>query len=520
MRIGIDVGGTHTDAVVLDGENVIAAHKALTSEDVVTGVVDALTYLASQTIDFGAIEAVMIGTTQFTNAVVQRRDMAPVAAIRLGLPSGRGMLPMLGWPEDMAAAMGGHIYMLHGGYLYDGQLLAPMDEAEIDAVVTDLVTKGIRTAAITSAFSPMNAQPEQHVANRIRTRIPDMRITMSHRIGRVGLLERENAALLNASLLAFADKVVSAFDNALAQFGLHCPIFISQNDGTLMDAAFVREFPALTFSSGPTNSLRGAARLTGLEDAIVVDIGGTTSDIGLLRGGFPRESNMVVEVGGVRTNFRMPDVMAIGLGGGSLVSDDGCSIGPQSVGHRLVTEGLIFGGSTLTVTDIVVAAGQADIGDRQLVAHLPPELVANGLATIRRMLENGIRKMKPNADPLPVILVGGGAILAPDTLAHASAIHRPKNSGVANAIGAAIALIGGEAERFVNYNERSRDVCIADTHMAAHDAAIAAGAATETIRVTEIEETPIPYMDQGAMRIRIKVVGDVEALVSGKEPAL
>jgi hypothetical protein len=136
------------------------------------------------------------------------------------------------------------------------------------------------------------------------------------------------------------------------------------------------------------------------------------------------------------------------------------------------------------------------------------------------MLENGIRKMKPNADPLPVILVGGGAILAPDTLAHASAIHRPKNSGVANAIGAAIALIGGEAERFVNYNERSRDVCIADTHMAAHDAAIAAGAATETIRVTEIEETPIPYMDQGAMRIRIKVVGDVEALVSGKEPAL
>jgi N-methylhydantoinase A/oxoprolinase/acetone carboxylase beta subunit len=347
-----------------------------------------------------------------------------------------------------------------------------------------------------------------------------MRITMSHRIGRVGLLERENAALLNASLLAFADRVVNAFDDAMARFGINCPIFISQNDGTLMDSAFVREFPALTFSSGPTNSLRGAARLTGLEDAIVVDIGGTTSDIGVLRGGFPRESNMVVEVGGVRTNFRMPDVMAIGLGGGSIVADNGHSIGPLSVGHRLVSEGLVFGGSTLTATDIVVAAGLAEVGDKTLVAHLSPELVANGLSTIRRILENGIRKMKPSADLLPVILVGGGAILAPGNLAHASAIHLPENSGVANAIGAAIALIGGEAERFVDYKDQPRDVCIAETRMAAHAVAIAAGAAAGTIRVTELEETPIPYMDQGATRIRVKVVGDVEALVAHKEPAL
>jgi N-methylhydantoinase A/oxoprolinase/acetone carboxylase beta subunit len=519
MRIGIDVGGTHTDAVVLDGEAIVATHKALTSADVVGGVVAALKNLATQNIDFSACEAVMIGTTQFTNAVIQRRELTPVAAIRLGLPSGRGMPPMLGWPEDMARAMGGHVYMLHGGYLYDGKPLAPIDEAEIEAMIADLASKHIKTAAITSAFSPMNAQPEQHVADHIRARIPDMQITMSHRIGRVGLLERENAALLNASLLAFADQVVSAFDDAMAQFGIDCPIFISQNDGTLMDVAFVREFPALTFSSGPTNSLRGAARLTGLEDAIVVDIGGTTSDIGVLRGGFPRESNLVVEVGGVRTNFRMPDVMAIGLGGGSIVSDNGHTIGPQSVGHRLVTEGLVFGGGTLTATDIVVAAGFADVGDKRLVAHLAPELIANGLATIRRILENGIRKMKPSADPLPVILVGGGAILAPQELAHVSAIHLPEHSGVANAIGAAIALIGGEAERFVNYNDQPREACIAQTRKAAHAVAVAAGAASDTIRVTEMEETPIPYMDKGATRVRIKVVGDVEVLAQRRKAA-
>tara|TARA_R110000824_G_scaffold191935_3_gene373805 strand:- start:17231 stop:18796 length:1566 start_codon:yes stop_codon:yes gene_type:complete len=512
MRIGIDVGGTHTDAVVLEGDKVAVAHKALTSADVTTGVKDALAFLADSGIAMSSIDAVMIGTTQFTNAVVQRRELSPVAAIRLGLPSGRGMPPMLDWPDDMARALGGHIYMLHGGFLYDGEPLSPIDDNEIDAVIADLLEKNIKTAAITSAFSPMNAQPEQYVAERLRSVIPDIRVTMSHRIGRVGLLERENAALLNAALLDFADKVVSAFDEALDEFGIDCPVFISQNDGTLMDAAFVREFPALTFSSGPTNSLRGAARLTGLEDAIVVDIGGTTSDIGVLRGGFPRESNMVVEVGGIRTNFRMPDVQAIGLGGGSVVSDNGNKIGPQSVGHKLVTEGLVFGGSTLTATDIVVAGGLANVGDADAVRHLSPELIANGLATIRRILDDGIRTMKPSSDPLPVILVGGGAILAPSGLAHVSAIHCPENSGVANAIGAAIALIGGEAERFVNYRAQVRAECITEATEAARQIAVEAGAERASVRVTEIEETPIPYMDEGATRVRVKVVGDVAAL--------
>ena len=100
-------------------------------------------------------------------------------------------------------------------------------------------------------------------------------------------MERENAAILNTTLLPFADRVVSSFLGALKKRQLHCPVYISQNDGTLMSADFVRSYPALTFASGPTNSLRGAYKLTGLKDAIVVDIGGTTSDIGVLQNGFP-----------------------------------------------------------------------------------------------------------------------------------------------------------------------------------------------------------------------------------------
>lgn len=517
MRIGVDVGGTHTDVVLLKGDEVVLAHKALTTADVTTGVKNALAFIQDNGVDMSKVDAAMIGTTQFTNAVIERRELSSVAAIRLGLPSGRGMPPKLGWPADISAALGETDFMLHGGYLYDGQKLSEIDDSEIDAVISELKAKDIRAVAITSAFSPMNAEPETYVANKIASAIPNINLTLSHRIGRVGLLERENAALLNAALLPFADRVVDAFAEAVAQFGLSCPVYISQNDGTLMESQFVREFPALTFSSGPTNSLRGAARLTGIEDAIVVDIGGTTSDIGVLKGGFPRESNMVVEVGGVRTNFRMPDVQAIGLGGGSLVEDEGRRIGPRSVGHNLVRDGLVFGGNTLTATDIVVAAGLTEVGDPSAVQDLPKETVQNGLATIRQILEDGIRTMKPNSDPLPVILVGGGAILSPKEMAHVSEIHAPTNSGVANAIGAAIALIGGEAERFIDYGQTPRVTALAEVKAAAEAVAIAAGADPTKLRTIDIEETAIPYMDDGATRIRVKVVGDVAGL-SQSEP--
>lgn len=516
MRLGIDVGGTHTDAVVLDGTEVLAAHKTLTTADVTSGVKAELAYVRDFGPDLAAIDAVMIGTTQFTNAVVERRELSNVAAIRLGLPSGRGMPPKIGWPSDIASALGDANHLLHGGYLYDGKKLSEIDDSEIDLVISDLISKRVKSAAITSAFSPMNSEPERYVADRIRNAIPDIKLTLSHRIGRVGLLERENAALLNASLLEFADRVVRAFEEATAEFGLECPVFISQNDGTLMESSFVREFPALTFSSGPTNSLRGAAQLTGLDEAIVVDIGGTTSDIGALKNGFPRESNMVVEVGGVRTNFRMPDVQAIGLGGGSLVDDNGLSIGPRSVGHRLVTEGLVFGGKTLTATDIIVAAGYADIGNPAAVRGLPADLVKNGLETIRTILEDGIRSMKPNSDPLPVVLVGGGAILAPDELAQTSKIHKPENSGVANAIGAAIALVGGEAERFVDYATTPRDIAMSEVTESARQNAISAGADRTSLRTVDLEETAIPYMEEGATRIRVKVVGDVAKLADSR----
>jgi len=515
LRVGVDVGGTHTDAVLLDGDSILATAKALTSVDVTSGILEALeAILTEQCGREESIEAVMLGTTQFTNAVIERRELAEVAAIRIGLPSGKGLPPKVGWPEDIAACLGEHVYMIQGGCLYDGWPLAELNDREIRSVIGDLKARNVEAVSISSVFSPMNPRDEVFLSEKIRHAIPGIHVTMSHKIGRLGILERENAALLNASLLNFADRVVTSFTAAITQRGLKCRFFVSQNDGTLMDADFVREYPALTFASGPTNSLRGASKLTGLGNAIVVDVGGTTSDIGVLQDGFPREANDVIEVGGVRTNFRMPDLLSIGLGGGSLISDDGSEVGPRSVGHRLLQDGLVFGGNTLTATDIVVAAGQANVGDASRVKGINTEIVATAINRMHQRLNQSIEKMKPSSEPMPVVLVGGGAILVNETLEGASEIHRPQHADVANAIGAAIAQIGGESERMVAYDKVPRDDAVRAVGEEATRIAIAAGANQATLRIAEIEETSISYMANNTTRLRVKVVGEIEGLSS------
>lgn len=199
----------------------------------------------------------------------------------------------------------------------------------------------------------------------------------------------------------------------------------------------------MTFSSGPTNSLRGASELTKLKDAIVVDIGGTSTDVAMLSNGFPRPASAYVNIGGVRTNFRMPDTYCIGLGGGSVVefNQDGVKIGPQSVGYKLKKEARCFGGSILTATDVAMAAGLAHInGADPSKVGLNEQQIKMALKEICRLVEEAVDKIKTSESDLPLVLVGGGSILIPDgvKLKGISQIIKPEHFGCANALGAAI----------------------------------------------------------------------------------
>ncbi len=511
MRIGIDVGGTNTDAVLLDGAEVVLATKTPTTPDVLSGVRRALEVAVAA--GGNGVDAVMIGTTHFVNAVVQRRDLAPVAALRLGLPAARSLPPFCDWPEDLRAMVRGQVHMVEGGHDYDGRPIMPLDERAVAAAAREMRAAGITCVAVSSIFSPLDPSMELRAAEIIRAEHPEASITLSHDLGRIGLLERENVALLNAALVPLARCTIQAFEEALRAAGLSCALYVTQNDGTVIRAELAARFPVLSFASGPTNSMRGAAFLTGLQDALVVDVGGTTSDVGALKGGFPRPANAVVQIGGVRTLFRMPDLLSIGLGGGSLVvrhPEGGVTIGPRSVGFRLPELARIFGGPDLTSSDIAVAAGRLSLGDAGRVADLDGGLVEAALARAAAMLEEAVDRMKTDAAPVPLLAVGGGAFLVPDHLPGSSEVLRPAHAAVANAVGAAIAQVSGEADQV--FQGLSRAAAITEAEGIARRRAVEAGAAAGTLVLVELEDLPLTYLPGGALRVRARVVGEIAAL--------
>ena len=509
-RIGIDVGGTNTDAVLVEGARVLHGVKTATTEDVTAGVVAALRALLARAGTGGdGVDAVMVGTTHFTNAVVQRRGLAPVAAVRIGLPASASLPPFVDWPADLAALVRGEVVMLEGGHEYDGRPLVPFDAAGMQRAARRIRDAGIRSVAVASVFSPLNGECEEEAARILAEEHPEASVTLSHRLGRIGLLERENAALLNAALTDLARRTARAFTAAIRESGLDAPLYLTQNDGTVMLAETAEAFPVYSFASGPTNSMRGAAFLSGRADAMVVDVGGTTTDIGSLRQGFPRQANNVVEVGGVRTLFRMPDLLSLGLGGGSLVGGEPLRVGPVSVGFQLTSRARVFGGSELTVTDVGVAAGLIDLGDRRRVADLPAGLVTAALARIHAILEEGVDRMKTDAGDAPLIAVGGGCFLVPARLAGVSEVVHVPHQEVANAVGAAIAQVSGETDQIVQ--GLSRDEAIAQARRAAHDNAVKAGADPATVEVVEVEDLPLAYLPGNCLRVRVRVVGDIGA---------
>ena len=512
MILGVDVGGTNTDAVLMDGRKVVSSRKLPTTPDVSDGVVLAIQRVLKQSdVPTKRIQCVAIGTTHFTNAFVAREGLLKVGLIRVALPASSGVLPLSDWPADLAATIGDNMVLVGGGHHVDGSVDSRLDEKAVRDAAAIFRRQGLKTVAISALFSPVNDAMERCAEEIVRNEMPGVSVTRSCEVGSLGLLERENAAIMNASLVELSTKVVKSIRQALQKLRIEAPFFISQNDGTLMTAEVAERYPVLTFASGPTNSMRGAAYLSGATYALVADIGGTTTDIGMLTNGFPRESSVTVDIGGVRTNFRMPDVLALGLGGGSLVSDKsgGVSIGPQSVGYRLLDEALVFGGRTLTASDIAVAAGYAQMGDPSLVADLPGKTVDSAVAEMHRMLAEGVDRMKTSAEPVPLVLVGGGSVLIEDEIPGVSEIIVPESAAVANAVGASIALAGGEVDTVYSYENVGRDAAMEAAREKAELAAIDAGARPGSVHITNVEEIPLSYVPGSVVRVRIKAAGEL-----------
>ena len=173
------------------------------------------------------------------------------------------------------------------------------------------------------------------------------------------------------------------------------------------------------------------------------------------------------------------------------------------------TRARVFGGETLTATDVAVAAGLAEIGDRELVRDVPTPVRDAAVTQIRSRIGECLDRMKTSRDPIPVVLVGGGSVLLEDNLPGASRLVRPEHFAVANAVGAAIAQVGGEVDRVFSLDHQTRDEAITEATAEATSRAAEAGAGEDTIRVVDVEEVGLGYLPGNALRLKVKTVGDL-----------
>ncbi|XP_069112790.1 uncharacterized protein [Argopecten irradians] len=564
LVVGVDVGGTNTDAVLIQVNTfppkVVSSAKSLTTSDVTMGIKRAVANAILEARPSSSnplnITQINIGTTHFVNAIVQRKNLARVAVIRLCGPASRSVPPFSDFNGELKESINGGVFLVNGGYEFDGKVITEVSRSEIQECIEKCVKNKINNFVVCGVFSPVRRSQEENVRQIILDVCPSASVTMSNEIGQISLLERENASILNECLKPLSAETIEGFRTAICDLGLNCPFYLTQNDGTIVSENAARSQPVRTFASGPTNSMRGAAFLSGVKNAVVVDIGGTTTDVGILRNGFPRESSSEVMVGGIRTNFRMPDVKSIGLGGGSYVSVDPVCIGPRSAGYNLGKEAFVFGTESdldnrkLTATDVAVAAKLCSIGSPKNVAHIDPTPIIN---KIREMVEETTDQMKTSSGDLPVILVGGGTVLIDQSkgLRGASEVLKPMYYNVANAVGAALSQVSGSVDRVYslsdlidqhelshsiqaktneltlasatkegienaekeirkNFFQQAREKALEGAQTIAIDLALNAGASLENIELVEKNETPLSYLPGNATRIQIKVVGDLD----------
>ncbi|HGJ5856288.1 hydantoinase/oxoprolinase family protein [Arsenophonus nasoniae] len=512
--IGIDVGGTNVDAVLLDSHNrIVAKTKQITTSQVMQGINKALeVLLADKSINRALIHRAMLGTTHCTNAIVERKGLSPIAHFRLTSPAALSIAPLTDMPLEFKNSLSVHLFSVKGGYHYDGTLFSALDEETLRKQLYS-IKDVIKSVSVCGLFSSITDEQERRAEVLIKEILGDsVAISLSSQVGTIGLLERENATILNAALCQVAKGITEGFQQTLKRHDISAELYFGQNDGTLMSLSQARKFPVLTIASGPTNSIFGAAKLAGLDEAIVVDVGGTTTDVGIVKNGYPRQSYLSAEIGGVRTNFRMPDVTSIGLGGGSVVKvseDNTVTIGPESVGYQLPQKSLVFGGDVLTVTDIAVAMGWANIGDGNKIAYLSSKLVEKAARCYVSMIESVLEKMNNSANDLPVILVGGGAELLPIKLKGASKVIRLLHSGVANAIGVAMAQVSGSVDMIISTKRKTLETYLEQAENMAIKAAVEAGAVPESITLIELESLPLGYMSENTIRIKAKAAGSL-----------
>jgi N-methylhydantoinase A/oxoprolinase/acetone carboxylase beta subunit len=510
LRIGIDVGATTAGAAAVDRHGRLLA-KARTPATTDLGA--DVTVLVRALIAYAAVEParvtrVMLSTPHARDALTRRRGLRRVATIRIGAPLTHAIPPLATWPADLREAVSVGTAVVRGGAEYDGRSVMALDTDAIARFLEPLADQA-ESVAVTSVFAPVAADHELQAADVARRVLGwGVHVSMSHDLGTIGLLERENATVLNATLAGVAGRVGDAVEGVLTAHGIDADLFLAQNDGTLVAIDRALDFGVLVVGSGPATSMRGAAHLSGVTDAVVVDAGGTSTGVGAVVHASPREGTGPVHIAGVRVGFPMVEVLRLALGGGSLIdlAATPLVVGPRSVASAFGRDALVFGGATPTLADAAVATGRAQYGSGALVTSRRDEL-APALDVLDEALAGAIGWATDTTVPGPLLAVGGASDLIPDSLPGVYEVIRPRNGEIAGAIGAAMAPVSAQAERICSNRPDVVLAALDDARAVARARAIHAGADPDTVEIVQLDEIPLTNLVDPAIRIRVKAAG-------------
>lgn len=509
--VGIDIGGTNTDAVLVDNQsNIIASCKIPTENPLENGVKKAIqTLIESSNISRDDLKGIYLGTTHATNAILEAKELYKVGVLRLAGQRPITLDPCFKWPELLKSAVYVGLETVAGGFRCDQKEISPVCKDEIKMALEKLHIQGMESLSIIGVFSPLSAAQELTAKALAKDMFGyDFPVTISSEIGGMGFVERENASILNAALKKPMSLAFQNMNTMINELLIEAPLFVTQNDGSIIDLEQAIEKPLLTISSGPTNSFIGGVKLAGVSEAIIVDIGGTSVDIGVVQNGYPRRSLGQAMIGGIPLNFKMPDVLSLPIGGGSIVrrNQSGFTFGPDSIGSRLFTEGSIFGGSMLTLTDVACKASLFSIPTQELSkVKLNEKEAKDILYSVLKRIQEAIRLMQGSRKNLPIIAVGGGAYFLKEI---ADAI--PEKSNIANAYGASMAEVSYTVDTVVSLE--NRDKALASITEEAMKGAKTKGACESTLRIVDIQVLPYHYVPNK--------IGRVVATASGKQSSL
>lgn len=470
IRLGIDVGMHNVHAALVDGQSVLAAAQVEAHDDrmraIATAITDVLRAAGSVPAEIGAI---VVGTAIASNALADTPDLGRVAVVRIGGPSTAAIRPMAGWPNRVAELIDAGSVLIDGGFDLSARPIAPLDERALIDFFSGLANPIGALAervgvAISSTFSEMSPAHELRARELGRQRLgPATRIVTSHEIGGVGLIDRENATVLNAALMDAMDAFLMSIRLLLEELDLgHAVLACSHNDGSAMVAEYAQGLPVFTVASATATVARGASVLSGHSDGVMVHTSDNEVEVCTITGGSAAETMLEASISGVRVRHRSAHAMRLARPGA-----DGA---PVDFSLRLRAA-------------LQEALSQVPRFETAFQKDQPVALVSVGEAhaQFERLLGSLIPGM-----PTP---------------------QHPQFAESATAIGAACAPVHGTAEAIVELGREDSTKLHAQLELRARRQAIRAGADPSSVRMLEAVETPLSYFSEPMARFSVRAVG-------------